>query len=352
VVLAVLHAFTLAGPWHGSGVEHMRFIWTAMLVAAWSVHAATDQPEVPRQAAEDACIELNQHVVSQAKEGRFVEAEQALSDALAVNADRVSCLCAGLAWTNLAALASFSGRSTDSERLALRSVAILEKVYPREDPVLLRPLFTLAAARVEQGKTAMARQTLGRMKLIRTERPADSALVHGIGASLLQLEGKAAEAIAEVLAALSDWEQAGRGGAVDAAAALTLLGTLYLQTQKWAEAQQVLDRAAEILNHSPETVTTDLIKLLFVQGVLRSERREWIQAERDFAAAIAIADREQHVDPATLRPIFASYVWVLRKNHRRVEARAFETRAAALGSGRAAVVDLSELGTKSKPSKK
>jgi uncharacterized protein HemY len=107
---------------------------------------------------------------------------------------------------------------------------------------------------------------------------------------------------------------------VDAASALTLLGTLYIQTQRWAEAQEVLDRAAGILNQSPETVTMDRIKLQFVLGVLRGRQRKWAEAEQDFAAAIAIADREQRVDPATLRSLFASYAWVLRKDHRPVEA--------------------------------
>jgi len=330
----------------------MRFIWTTALVAAWVAHTGAAQPEVRRQASVDACIALNERIVSQAREGRSSEAERALSGALAANADREAYWCVGLSWANLAVLASLSGRSSDAERLALRSVTMLERACPREDPMLLRPLLTLAAARIDLGKTGMARQTFRRVKAIRTERPADSALIHGIGAALSQLEGNPADAIAEALAALGDWERAGRGGAVDAAAVLTELGTLYIQRQEWAKAQLVLDRASGILDRSPETVPMDRIKLLSVQGALHRHRREWAEAELAFAAAIAIADREQHVDPTTLRPLFASYIWVLRKDHRPAEARALETRTAALGSGRALVVDLSELGGNSKPSKK
>src|SRR5262249_23703510 len=161
------------------------------------------------------------------------------------------------------------GRFSDTERLALRSVAVLEKVYRPEDAALFRPLSALAAARVQLGQTAMARQTFRRLKVIRTEEPADSALVHGIGAALLQLEGKNGGAMGEVCVALSDGERAGRGDAVDTAAVLTVLGTLYIQTQRWAQAQQALERAAAILNHSPETATMDRIKVLFVLGVLR-----------------------------------------------------------------------------------
>jgi hypothetical protein len=179
--------------------KEMRF-QTAVLY----LFAVVARAEVPWQGAEDACIALTQRLVSQVREGLTVEAEQALSDAMAANADRDAHLCAGLTWANLATLASFSGRLSDSERLAFRSVAILEKAYSNQDPLLLRPLFTLAAARIEQGKTAMARQTLQQMNTIPAERPAHSALVHGIGASLLEREGKAAEAIPEARAAVTD----------------------------------------------------------------------------------------------------------------------------------------------------
>jgi hypothetical protein len=33
----------------------------------------------------------------------------------------------------------------------------LEKIYPPEDPVLLRPLYVIASGRFEQSKTAKAR---------------------------------------------------------------------------------------------------------------------------------------------------------------------------------------------------
>lgn len=183
--------------------------------------------------------------------------------------------------------------------------------------------------------------------MIPVERPADSALIHGISGSLLQMEGKTTEAIAEALTAASDWERAGRGDAVETAGALTLLGLLYVQTSDWAKAQEALERAAGIVNRSKETATMDRIKLQFVLGVMSKRRREWVKAEREFAEAIAIADRQGHVDSTILRSLLITYASVLRKQHRTVEARAIETRAAALGSGLAAIVDLSELSAKS-----
>jgi uncharacterized protein HemY len=139
---------------------------------------------------------------------------------------------------------------------------------------------------------------------------------------------------------------------LDVAPTLNLLGVLYIQTKEWAKAEQALERAAGIFNHSPETMTMDRFKILFAMGALWSRQREWARAEKEFVAAIAIADREEHIDPATLRSLFASYAWVLRKDHRPVEARAVEARAATLGSGLNAVVDMRELAAGSKPSKK
>jgi hypothetical protein len=131
----------------------------------------------------------------------------------------------------------------DAERLAERSVMILEKAYDSNDVVLLRPLQILAAARFEQGKTAKARDAFKRIQSIRIHRPEDSALVHGTAAVLLEAEGRRPESEAEYLAALHAWEEAGRGETADAGAILTALGSLYTQEQRLAEAPGVGPRA-------------------------------------------------------------------------------------------------------------
>jgi hypothetical protein len=58
-----------------------------------------------------------------------------------------------------------------------------------------------------------------------------------------------------------------------------------------------------------------------------------------------MADREQWVDPFTLRALLKSYADVLRTNHHRQEARSIEARAAAIhvDSTAAAIVDITEL---------
>jgi hypothetical protein len=95
-------------------------------------------------------------------------------------------------------------------------VAVLEKVYAPDDPVLLQPLQVLTVIRFEQGKTARAREAVKKMQSIRVERPQDRALVHGIVASLLYTEHQRPQAEAEYLACLRAWEEAGRGNTADA----------------------------------------------------------------------------------------------------------------------------------------
>src|SRR5260370_24915799 len=156
-----------------------------------------------------ACVELNQTVMAQASNGKLPEGERAVSEFLVSGADPASESCAGLVLNNMAAFLSVSGRVADAERLAERSVLILEKAYSPDDGVLLRPLQVLAATRFEQGKTATARETLKKMQAIRVERPEDHALVHGIAAALLEREGGRPEAEAEYLAAYRSWDAAG-----------------------------------------------------------------------------------------------------------------------------------------------
>ena len=74
-----------------------------------------------------ACIELNQTVMTQITNGKLNEGELAVSAVLASGNDHSQDSCAGLVLNNMAAFMSVSGRLADAERLAERSVQILEK---------------------------------------------------------------------------------------------------------------------------------------------------------------------------------------------------------------------------------
>lgn len=254
----------------------------------------------------------------------------------------------------MAAFLSASGRIADAERLAERSVVILEKVYDSNDVVLLRPLQILAATRFEEGKTAKAREAFKRIQSIRIHRPEDSALVHGTAAVFLEAEGRWPESEAEYLAALQAWEEAGRGETADAGAILNALGSLYIHEQRLAEARQALDRALDIFSRAKDVVPMDRIKLLYVRGVLCARQGDWSRAEQYFREALSSSDPQPWIDPLALRSLMTSYAIVLRKNHHRQEARSIEARAAAVQADHttAAIIDFTELLPKAKPTKK
>ena len=324
-----------------------------MLVVPTTGHslAQSASQSVPVSAS---CVELQQSVMTQAANGKLNEAELAISAFLDSGGNQAQNVCTGFILNNVAVFLSVSGRLADAERLAERSVVILEKAYSPNDPALLRPLQTLAAARFEQGKTARAREVLKRMQTIPTDRPEDRALVHGAAAPFLVAEGRGPEAEVEYLAAVRAWEEAGRSESADVGAILDDLGSLYIHEHRLTDARQVLDRAFAICSRAKDVATMDRIKLLNVRGVLQAREGDWGAAEQDLHDALSMADREPWVDPVALRSLLKNYAVVLRRNRRRREARSIESRAAKIQIDRttASIVDITDLLPKTKPTTK
>lgn len=316
---------------------------------ALSVHYA--EAQVPVTAA---CIELNRAALAQAANGRFEEVEIALSASLAGGPNSSMPSCAGLVLNNLASRMAVLGRLADAEMFAKRSVDVLEKSYPADDPILLAPLQILAAVRLEQGKRGGAIEAFGRMRSIRIERPENRATVHSLAAALFQVEGRHQEAESEYFAALNSWEEAGRGETADAGAVLNSLAALYVEEQRFGDARQLLDRALTIFASANNTVAMDRIKFLSIRAALHARQGEWREAEQDLHDAVTLDDREGKVDPFALRKLLTNYALALRKNHRRKEARVIESRLAALDRDHQArtLVDVADLLAKSRHSER
>ena len=245
-----------------------------------------------------------------------------------------------------------AGRLRDAELSAERAVHLLERIYPPEHPMLLRPLEVLAAARFEQGKMATAREAIQRMQAIRVERPRDMALVQSTSAALLQAEGRRGEAESAHLAAIDSWRVAGDETA-ELGVAMVSLASVYIQEKRFKEAKQALDRALPILLAAPDAVPLDMVKVLYGRAVLQSRHAEWLEAERNLQNAVAIAERYPRLSPVLMRRLLIDYAYVLRKNHHRTEARSIERRAEALaGNGlNNTVVDVPDLLAKVKSRK-
>jgi tetratricopeptide (TPR) repeat protein len=310
--------------------------------------------DVTRQTAlSAACIEFNQTAMNHVAVGRLKDAESTLSAALADRASGSEQSCAWLTLHNLAFVMALSGRLAEAEVLGTRSLKILEKGYPPDDPVLLGPLQMLSMTQLEQRKVAKARETFHRLQSIPTKGPADRAIVHGLAGALLCAEGRYNEAEAEYFKAIGAWEHAGRGETTDVAAVLDGLATLYATDGRYREAGRILDRALAIVTSAKDAVPMDRIKLFRARAALHVRQGEWRQAEADLGSAVSMADRDTRLDPAVLKSLLAEYAHVLRKNHRGREARTIEARAAAQTHGLTdGVVDASELFPKPKVSRK
>jgi tetratricopeptide (TPR) repeat protein len=322
-------------------------VWYALwaLGGRWAV--AQDRTGLP--APGSACIDFNQTALSYIAVGRLKDAESVLSSVLTDPKSGSQQQCGSMTLHNLALVMALSGRLVEAEVFETRSLKILEKSYPSDDPVLRRALQLLAQIQFQQQKIGKARETLRRLQSIPTGRPEDHAIAYGLAATLLCAERRHHQAEAEYRKALGAWEEAGRAGTVDAAATLDALAALYVTEGRYREAERILDRANAIVTSDRAAVATDRIKLLRIRAQLHIRQREWRQAEADLDAAISTAGHDPQFDPVSLKSLLANYAYVLRKDHRGTEARRVEARAASLQTPELTqgVVDISELLRKS-----
>src|ERR1017187_379555 len=280
-----------------------------------------------------ACIDVNQTAMNYVAAGRLKDAQATLSAALCDLASGSEQPCGGLILHNMATVMGLSGRLVEAEVFEKRSLKVLEKGYPPDDPVLLRPLLSLAQIQFAQRKIVRARETFRRLQSIPTTQSVDRALVHGLAATLLYTEGRYHEAEAEYVKALGVWEESRRGETTDVAAILCGLAGSYVADGQYGESRRTLDRAIAILTSAKDAVATDWIKLFSARTELHVRQGEWREAEADLAATISAAEGDTRLDPAVLKTLLGRYACVLRKNHRGREARSIEARAAALQTG-------------------
>lgn len=275
-----------------------------------------------------ACNELNVAALAAVRNGRIDNIHSAILGTSESDSGSAEPSCAGIILANVASFSAELGRFADAETFAEKAVHILEKAYPRDDSVLLPALQTLAAVRLEQGKNFKAGEAYARMRSLRIERLEQRAIVHGVGAALLQRAGRYRDAEAEYRAALETWEVGDHGRTADVAEILTALATVQLEQHHFAEARQALDRALNILNTAKDAVPNDRVILLSTRAALQARQRRWMEAQQDLHEALTIADL--HPDAYVLRFVLANYARVLSRNHQRAEARVIKARLAAL----------------------
>lgn len=319
-----------------------------MLVSGLFVIAAV--VGVATSPSEESCQDLNGRAVAYARSGAIAQAEELLSRLVAGATSQFPETCVGSLFSNLAAVMEMSGRLADGERLAERSIVILQGSLPPNDPALLRPLNILTASRLDLGKLAAAREAFQRMQVIPTRDAADRALISVLAGALLKAEGKLPGAEAEYRNALEAYEESGHGDSADAASILNSLGELYQREKRFHDAIQSLDRCLFILAVAPDALPMDRIKALNDRAVVYVAQGHWDQAARDLSRAVSLLDDYARChSPAAVSALFDNYAAVLRKTRHSRDARRFAAQSAALQTQLRAVevVDVSELLQKS-----
>src|SRR5215475_3815290 len=113
----------------------MRIGFLALYVSlALGVRYAIAQDLTGHAGLDAACIDLTQTAINYIAVGRLKDSESTLSTALANPTSGSEQPCGWLILHNLATVMGLSGRIVEAEVLEQRSLKILEKSYPPNDP--------------------------------------------------------------------------------------------------------------------------------------------------------------------------------------------------------------------------
>jgi tetratricopeptide (TPR) repeat protein len=252
-------------------------------------------------------------------------------------------LCLGIAASNAAAIAQRQGDVRDAERFASRAVTTLETLGPR-DPSLGRPLQLLAGAYIAQGQFDKARKFLARIESIGPLAPVDAALLAGARATMLEREGRLHEAERQYQEAMSRWEKASPGVALDIVPEMENLALLYMKQERSKEAESLLRSALSIVDTVAEPAAGLRVAVLTNLGIFRVRQHDWSGAQASLARAMAIA-LQSEVQPDVRRRLYEAYAVVLRKAGRKREARKIvdQARGIVMSQSSSQVVSFREL---------
>ena len=310
-------------------------------LAIW--HVAAQNPG-PRFTPSATCMEVHRKILDKIRNGQLAEAEAALSGALTSKEVGGDLSCLWVTLDNMATVIGFSGRFAEAEVLAERSLSIMDRFYPLDDPARFRPLHLLWSVQIQQGKRGKAQRTFRSMQSVRLDEPQDQARLYSATAAHWQAEGQPKEAEMAYSKALSAWTELGLGETADAAAMLVGLGAVQLSQGRYLEAGKALDRALSIVQSAKDAVPLDLINVRVTRAGLYARQGKWQAASEDLGAVISLADRDARLDSAQRKLILANLAHFLRKAHRAKEARSIEARAATIHAPESTrVVDVSEL---------
>ena len=291
-----------------------------------------------------ACAELDETVVNEVNNDRARNVLGRLAPQLAgrTSFERI---CGGTILTDIAALLAARGRLAEAETLARHGVETIRREALTNASLLLVPLSILATVQIEERKITAARAVVMEMQALPADSPIHHALVHQLSGRLLAVEKRTAEAVSEYMAAFEAWKQSGSDRKMAACDVLHEMSILSLQDGRLDDALSLVNQALEIISSLPAALVADRAKLLNLRGIVHIRQHDTSGAEVDFLEAISITEHDAQSDPSILAALLANYAHLLRKTHRKREARAMEQRVKAMPSraARDLLIDVSTL---------
>ena len=243
------------------------------------------------------------------------------------------------------------GSFTESERLYLRALRILDQ-KPDADPTLhLGVVNNLATLFYDTGRYARLENLLQRYRPIREKLDPDSPpsvffLINLAGAyDVRHRYAEAEAAYKEALAIVRKRQNADRA----LVPILTDLGALYTDTKRYAEALDHLERSLSICRRLFGADHPETIRALLNLSTLYAKTGQLAEAERCAKQALASAQQRLGPEHPVTGLVLSQYGVVLRRLGRKAEAKQLERQALAIEATAARerstrhTIDLSEL---------
>jgi ATP/maltotriose-dependent transcriptional regulator MalT len=262
---------------------------------------------------------------------------------IATNRPPEARLCGAHRLSALSGLLAGALRSKDAEYAARKSLEVLDSLVPPDSPARLEPLYVLTVTRLNEGRLREARALLKQLAVLHLEVPLAAAMRHSVTATVLTLESKTKEAIAEYQAALQKVDRL--GVQADISGMLLGLTELLLKTGELQQARESLGRVYALLNGRHRAVPIARFNAYYLRACLDLKSRNWEPAATYLEASKAVVTMDFRSEPALLARVLQRQAELFKATGRKKEAR--ETNRAALElwkkSGAGSLVDVTEL---------
>lgn len=267
------------------------------------------------------------------KRGKYDEAEAVLLSALrGLEKSRTNDIRVPVTLNGLGSLYQELGRYADAEKFYRRSITASERLQQTDGPAVASSLNNLATLYLETGQYAKAEPLLHRcldlrLKYLGADSPEVAVTRINLG-ELCRLQHKYADAEPLLRDALEILDGKTRSEHPYTAEALKNLALLMQETGRYTDAVSYSDRVLAILEKSPNQAL--LIQVLNNRALLYVAMGRPALAEECLRKALFTAEKSFGPEHPNVGGVLTNYAVVMRRMHRKSEAKQLEKRAKAI----------------------